>query len=138
MLQLGPTPAEIQYVQQAEAQRQSASNQLAAAWAGSVGGASTAVTSFGANPMPFLGTGIDAVPAPKQQAQPRQQSKPIEEEDEDFDWGGAAAGAATQGAQYSLLGAKLGSVVPGLGTTAGAIGGAGLGIILGGLQGGNS
>ena len=84
MLQLGPTPAEIQYVQQAESQRQSAANQLAAAWAGSVGGASTAITSFGANPMPFLGTGIDAVPAPKQQAQPRQQSKPIEEEDEDF------------------------------------------------------
>ncbi len=128
MLQLGPTPAEIQYVQQAEAKRQSASNQLAAAWAGSVGGASTAVTSFGANPMPFLGTGIDAVPAPKQQAQPRQQSKPIEEDD-DFDWGGAAQGAA----KYGTSGAAIGtSIAPGIGT---AIGG-GIGIVAGGLVGG--
>ena len=129
MLQLGPTPAEIQYVQQDEAKRQSASNQLAAAWAGSVGGASTAVTSFGANPMPFLGTGIDAVPAPKQQAQPRQQSKPIEEDD-DFDWGGAGMGALDKGSKFAAMGAPLG--VPGI------VGFGAVGTVLGALEGGNS
>ncbi len=128
MLQLGPTPAEIQYVQQAESQRQSAANQLAAAWAGSVGGASTAVTSFGANPMPFLGTGIDAVPAPKRQAQQKQQVKEVEEDD-DFDWGGAGMGAL----QYGAKGAAIGTaIVPGLGTAIGA----GIGVLAGGLAGG--
>ena len=135
MLQLGPTPAEIQYVKQAEARRQSASDQLAAAWAGSVGGPSGTIASVSANPMPMelLGTGIDiGGPSPRSSSPfdgDRVTGPPAPEDDDDFDWGGAAQGAASYGMSGAAIGTKI---LPGWGT---AIGG-GLGAIAGALIGG--
>ncbi|MCP4243715.1 MAG: hypothetical protein GY772_24445 [bacterium] len=55
----------------------------------------------------------------------------LEEEEDEFNWGGAATGALSTGFQYGAMGAKAGGVP-------GAIGGAAIGVLLGGLQGGNS
>ena len=115
MLQLGPTPAELQYVQQAEARRQSNADQLAAAWAGSVSPAANTIASVTANPMPieFLGNGIDMVgppPSARMSTQGDQQSRPasMSQENGQEGWGEAGRGALKHGTRGAAAGSAFG------------------------------
>ena len=129
---------ELQMVAAMQAARTAPGNQLAAGMASS----GSAPIDFGkliAAAAPMGGGGGGAAPQAVQRRAPMRATAPtLEEEEDEFNWGGAATGALAQGAQYSVMGAKLGSLIPGLGTVAGAAGGAGIGALLGGLQGGNS
>ena len=130
MLQLGPTPAELQYVQQAEARRQSNADQIAAAWAGSVSPAANTIASVSANPMPieFLGNVIDMA-GPPSSTQGDQQSVPVSmsQENGQEGWGEAGRGALLHGTR----GAKAGSMFGPWGTLIGGV----AGTVIGGTMG---
>ncbi len=121
---------ELQMVAAMQAARTAPGNQLAAGMASS----GSAPIDFGkliAAAAPMAGGGGGAAPDPVQRRAPMRATAPTPEEEEDeFIWGGAATGALSTGFQYGAMGAKFGP--PGI-----AIG-AGIGALLGGLQGGNS
>ena len=121
---------ELQMVAAMQAARTAPGNQIAAGMANS----STAPIDFGkliAAAAPMAGGGSGAAPQAVQRRAPTRATAPTPEEEEDgFNWGGAATGALSTGFQYGVMGSKFGPV----GTAVGA----GIGALLGGLQGGNS
>ena len=122
---------ELQMVAAMQAARTAPDNQLAAGMASS----GAAPIDFGkliAAAAPMAGGGSGAAPQVVQRRAPTRAMAPTPEEDEnEFNWQGAATGALSKGFQYGAMGAKAGGVP-------GAIGGAAIGVLLGGLQGGNS
>ncbi len=122
---------ELQMVAAMQAARTAPGNQLAAGMASS----GSAPIDFGkliAAAAPMAGGGGGAAPDPVQRRAPMRATAPtLEEEEDEFNWGGAGSGAL----QYGVTGAALGTkVMPGIGTAVGA----GVGALLGGLQGGYS
>ncbi len=121
---------ELQMVAAMQAARTAPGNQLAAGMANS----GAAPIDFGqliAAAAPMAGGGGGAAPDPVQRPAPTRAMAPtLDEEEDEFNWGGAGQGALQYGATGATIGTKFGPV----GTAVGA----GIGALLGGLQGGYS
>ena len=122
---------ELQMVAAMQAARTAPGNQLAAGMASS----GSAPIDFGpliAAAAPMAGGGGGAAPQAVQRRAPMRAKAPTrEEDDEEFDWGGAGKGAATYGATGAAIGTQI---LPGWGTAVGA----GVGAVGGALLGGYS
>ena len=136
MIQIGPDMAEIQMVQARQAQQQAPAQGIASQWSAAQQGLapSPLSTVTAANPMSGgLGGGMAgaALGMAQQGAAAQRVRTDVVEEDNGFDWSGAAQGSLSYGMQGAAIGTKI---LPGWGTAVGA----GVGALAGGIAGGLS
>ncbi len=130
MIQIGPDMAEIQMVQARQAQQQAPAQGIASQWSAAQQGLPASPIGGGTSPSPIgggLGGGMAALAAP---SITRRQSPGVErsEDDDAFSWAGAGRGAT----QYGLAGASTGAQFG----PYGALAGAAIGFVGGGIAGG--